>query len=103
MVTLPPWGPASCFCIARTSTASGILPILTAATASSQTSRARTELPRRLVTQTLPWLSTASPLAETDLELFYLARIGCGKSGHKIGGAVGNPNPVLLVNYEVER
>src|SRR5262249_4281427 len=40
--------------------------------------------------------------AETDLELVHLARIGCRKSGDKIGAAVGDPNPVLLVNREVE-
>ena len=59
---LPPQRPAFWSSIARVNMGSGDFPILNATSISSQTTRALSELPRRLVTQTLPWLSTASPL-----------------------------------------
>src|SRR6516164_2322894 len=41
--------------------------------------------------------------ADTDLESFHFARIGCGESGDPIGACVRDPDPVLLVDREVER
>ena len=72
---------------------------------SSTTSNApRTELPRRFVTQTLPWLSIAEAAAAVaGLEFLDLGRIGCRKARHVRAEGVGHPDPVLLVDAEVER
>ena len=60
-------------------------------------------VPKRLVTQTLPWLSMFRPLLlEPDVELGDLARVG-GREAEDVVGAVRDPDPVLLVDGQVER
>src|SRR5271169_845771 len=60
--TLPPSGPPFCLNMVRVRISSKSPPLFMAFTISSRAALPRAELPNRLVTQTLPWLSMASPL-----------------------------------------
>ena len=61
-VTLPPSRPPFCSNILCVSVSSKSPPVFITRPTSINLARPRSELPNRFVTQTLPWLSTASPL-----------------------------------------
>jgi hypothetical protein len=60
-VTLPPSGPPFCSNIVRVTFSSTSPPVFWTRPTSISLARPRSELPKWLVTQTLPWLSIPSP------------------------------------------
>ena len=71
---------------------------------SSRTEPPLAVLPKRLVTQTLPWLSMPSPLPlNPALKVSALVGSEAGKRVTESAEGAGYPDAVLLVNAEVER